>query len=84
MKYELIKSDSIKVGTSTLYRVKYLKDIKRFNVKAGDVGGYIESESNLSQDGDCVVMEADGFMRTGRFMGTVKFMGTGRFLGTCS
>ena len=32
-----------------------MRDILRWGVKAGDLGGYIQSESNLSQIGDCWV-----------------------------
>ena len=39
--------------TYNLYRIRALKDFG--DVKAGDIGGYIESESNLSHDGDCWV-----------------------------
>ena len=46
-KYELMKDDTIKAGGKTLYRIKALVDINR-EVKAGDLGGYIESELNLS------------------------------------
>ena len=49
MKYELLKTD-IK---SNLFRIKALKDFG--NVKAGDLGGYIASEENLSQAGSCWV-----------------------------
>ena len=36
-----------------LYRIQALKDFAR--AKAGDIGGYIESESNLSQSGNAWV-----------------------------
>ena len=45
-KYELIPSD--KEG---LFRIKALKDFN--DVKKGDIGGYIQSEKNLSQYDDC-------------------------------
>ena len=45
-KYELIPSD--KEG---LFSIKALKDFN--NVKKGDIGGYIQSEKNLSQYDDC-------------------------------
>ena len=38
-----------------LYRIYALRDFG--DVKAGDLGGYIEKESNLSQDGDCWVYD---------------------------
>ena len=49
-KYELIPSD--KQG---LYRIKALKDFG--NVKNGDIGGYIQSENNLSQLDDCWIYD---------------------------
>ena len=50
-KYELLKDDHINYEGRTLYRIKALKDFG--NVKAGDIGGYVESENNLSHEGDC-------------------------------
>ena len=36
-----------------LFRIQALMDIPRRGVKAGDFGGFVESEDNLSQSGDC-------------------------------
>jgi UDP-3-O-[3-hydroxymyristoyl] glucosamine N-acyltransferase len=47
-KYELIASDF-----KWLYRVKALKSFS--DVKAGDIGGYVAGEHNLSHGGDCWV-----------------------------
>ena len=44
-----------------LFRIRALRSIRRFNVKVGDLGGYIEKESNLSQEGDCWSMDARVF-----------------------
>lgn len=55
-KYELIKSDTKSYGGCTLYRVKYLIDIPEYCQK-GQLGGYIEKEENLSQVGECVVLD---------------------------
>ena len=49
-KYELIPSD--KEG---LYRIKALKDF--YDVKKGDIGGYIQSENNLSHYGNCWIYD---------------------------
>ena len=38
-----------------VYRIRALRDFG--NVKKGDVGGYVESEQNLSHDGDCWVTD---------------------------
>ncbi len=51
MKYELTEKKTI--GKTTFYRIRALKDFS--NVKAGDLGGWIESERNLSQNGDAWV-----------------------------
>ena len=53
-KYELVKDGhSINAYGHTLYRIRALKDFA--NVKKGDIGGYIEKEENLSQEGNCWV-----------------------------
>lgn len=36
-----------------LHRIRAIRDFR--NVKAGDIGGWIEKEENLSHDGDCWV-----------------------------
>lgn len=50
-KYELLKDDCINYARITLYRIKALRNFG--DVKAGDLGGYIESEKNLSHEGEC-------------------------------
>lgn len=47
-KYKLIKSD-----IKGLYRVKALRNFG--DVKKGDIGGYVQSEDNLSHEGYCWV-----------------------------
>jgi len=54
-KYELLQDDKIEVGGRILYRIKALKDFS--DVKAGDLGGYIEKEENLSQEDTCWVYD---------------------------
>ena len=51
-KYELT-GETRKVGGHTLHRIRAMRDFG--NVLKGDLGGWIESESNLSQDGKCWV-----------------------------
>lgn len=51
-KYKLTE-ETIRVHDSTLYRIEALKDFG--DVKEGDKGGFIESEENLSHDGNCWV-----------------------------
>ena len=52
MKYKLTKNKKT-IGDVTLYQIEALKDFS--NIKKGDLGGWIEKESNLSQQGDCWV-----------------------------
>lgn len=50
-KYEIVKDLTIPYNGNTLYRIRALKDFD--DVKKGDVGGWVESEKNLSQKGKC-------------------------------
>ena len=52
-KYRLTKTTKIAVNGTQLYQIEAVKDF--LNVKKGDLGGYISSEKNLSQDGDAWV-----------------------------
>lgn len=54
MKYELVKTDTKKVAGKTLYRIRALIAVG-LSVSAGDLGGYIEAEKNLSQTGNAWV-----------------------------
>lgn len=58
-KYELILSDYVWVWKGRrgdrLYRIKALRDFG--DVKAGDRGGYIQSENNLRHAGNCWVYD---------------------------
>lgn len=55
-KYELVKEDTKTfVDGNAIYRIRALKDFG--DVKAGDLGGYIEKEENLSQEGNCWVYD---------------------------
>ena len=49
-KYEMLQDQTIEWRGRTLYRIRALRDFG--DVHAGDVGGYIECERNLSQDGN--------------------------------
>ena len=57
MKYQLTEETLLAPNGATLRRIKYLRDIPAYGVKAGDTGGWIEKEDNLSQGGDCVVLQ---------------------------
>ncbi len=54
-KYELVNEMwRMEIGVRH-HRIRALKDFG--DVKAGDLGGWVESEANLSQDGDCWIYD---------------------------
>ncbi|HEM5313507.1 TPA: polymer-forming cytoskeletal protein, partial [Streptococcus suis] len=52
-KYELVLDDTISFWGWKLFRIRAL--ISFGSVEAGDLGGYIEKEDNLSHDGNAWV-----------------------------
>ena len=54
MKYEFTGEEKSFFGI-TLKRIRAIRDIKRYGVKVGDVGGWIEKKENLSQSGNAWV-----------------------------
>ena len=53
-KYKLTE-ESIDFMGKTLYRIEALKDFGKVN--KGDKGGYVQSEKNLSQEGNCWIYD---------------------------
>lgn len=53
-KYELTSISKV-VNGCTVYRIKALKDFG--DVEKGNIGGYIQSEKNLSQEDDCWIFD---------------------------
>lgn len=54
-KYKILYNTATEFNGRTIYRIEALKDFG--DVKAGDLGGYVESESNLSDEGDCWIYD---------------------------
>ena len=54
-KYELLLDQTIDVQGHKLFRIRALRDFG--DVKAGEEGGYIESENNLSTEDDAWVYD---------------------------
>ena len=52
-KYKLTDDTVTLKNGKVLHRIEALRDF--VEVKAGDLGGYIQSEDNLSHEGDCWV-----------------------------
>lgn len=91
MKYQILKNDSIQITHPkprlpvNLYRVVALKDfsVMGFDVKEGDIGGYIQSEQNLSQD------DLSWITNNGKVFDSVKLTdslirGDARVFGNCN
>ena len=55
MKYKLTDETMTTESGVLLHRIECVRSFE--NVKAGDLGGWIEKEENLSQDGDCWVYD---------------------------
>ena len=68
-KYELT-DERVKFNGKTLYRIKALKSFGR--VKAGDLGGYIQSEKNLSHDGNAWVYDTAQVAGNAKVSGNAK------------
>lgn len=54
-KYEIIRTDYIEYEDRKLYRIRALKNF--WYVSKGELGGYIESEYNLSQENNCWIAD---------------------------
>ena len=51
-KHELTDETKVFDGV-TVHRIRALVNIPRYGVKVGDLGGFVEKESNLSHNGEC-------------------------------
>lgn len=54
-KYKLTDETTVMYGSTTLHRIQALMDFS--DVKKGDFGGFVESEKNLSQYGNCWIYD---------------------------
>ena len=78
-KYKILEDQYVEVCGKKLYRVQALKDFG--DVKAGDTGGYIESESNLSQSGNAWVYGDARVYGNARVYGDARVYGNARVFG---
>lgn len=62
-KYEILYDQSIEINGRKLYRIRALCDFGA--VKAGDIGGYVESESNLIHEGNAWVSGTRHYLNLG-------------------
>ena len=58
-----------------LFRIRALRDIPRFEVKVGELGGYIEHEGNLSHEGDCWIKRYARAYENAQISGNAQIFG---------
>lgn len=76
-KYKLLENDSIVFEGHKLFKIQALRDIKEseyLGINAGDIGGYIEKEDNLSHYYSCWVHENAKVMDNARIFDNVQIM----------
>ena len=77
--YILIK-DTLGLGVNhEFFRPKAIKNF--FNVKKGDIGGYVDGYHNLSQKGDCWIYDYAWVYRNARVSGNAKVKGKAQVFG---
>src|SRR5690606_24936867 len=68
-KYELTNETKLMPTGETVYRIRALRDFDTIYkpVTQGDLGGWIQSEANLSHEGNCWLFdEATGYQKSKR------------------
>ena len=76
-KYELTEEKKVFLGT-TLYRIRALKDFELLDgaiIHAGDLGGWVEKEDNLSQEDSAWVFDKARIFGNARVSGNVWVFG---------
>ena len=69
-KYELIEESKATFVGIDIYRIRALRDFG--NVKAGDIGGWVCSEDNLSQEGNCWIYDEAKCLDNARILDNAK------------
>lgn len=65
-----LTNNTIYIAGNRLYQIKALKDFGK--VKKGDLGGYIASEDNLSQTGNCWVFQNAKVLENAEIRGNIS------------
>ena len=79
-KYELLTGDCLRAGDRTVYRIRALRDFS--DIRRGELGGYVENESALAQDGEAWVHDvAQVYGPNGSVMDNARVRGEAWVLG---
>ena len=73
-KYELTNYNE----STNLHQIKALRDIPERFVKKGDLGGFVQSEDNLSHEGSCWVFDQAMVFGSARVSGSARVFGSAR------
>lgn len=78
-KYKFLEYDAIFINGRPLFRIQALKDLYdekgEIIVKAGELGGYVADEKNLSQNGNCWVHSDSKVYGNGRVEADAQIKG---------
>ena len=82
LKYELTVDIYAYNPKLILRRIRALKDLPSHGVKKGDLGGFVEFESNLSHDGDCWISGTAKVYENARVSGNAEVHGDAMVFGS--
>ena len=66
----ILTEETKEVGGHILHKIQAVRDFG--GVQKGDLGGWVESEENLSHDGDCWIFDNGRVSDDGRVFGNAK------------
>ena len=69
-KYELLKTDTYNMNGKTLYRIIAIRNFG--DIKKGEIGGFVESERNLSHNGNCWIHDDAKVYEKGKVYGDAQ------------
>lgn len=75
----ILTEETKEVGGRILHRIQAVRDFDA--VQKGDLGGWVESEENLSHDGDCWIFDNGRVFDNGWVFGDGKVFGNGEVYG---
>ena len=79
-KYKLVKHNNPNVSKD-LYQIKALIDIPSMGIKKGDLGGYVESENNLSHKHDAWVFDNAKVFGNAKVLGNAQVYDSAQVFG---
>jgi hypothetical protein len=63
-------------GVTKLWQIVAVRNIPKYGIQAGDLGGFVESEKNLSPDGDCWIGPGAKVSGPAQVFGNILVCGT--------